>query len=319
MKMSFRSKIITLSAAIVILAATYFLGGQFSNNKKVDRLAMEPMFDMTLKDSMTALKVDTVEGALRLEKISKDQWIVRIDDTVTYPASAQRANSLVDSVFAVTKYKLMGHGEKYWEEFELEPNRADAVEIIKDGETMFTLYVGKEGPGRKGDYVRSSLSDEIYLTDATMQRHFGKEPKYWFSMRLFPDGYIGEDMFAYTIINNMTGERLSLKKDRPDRKGQWENLAPGGAVPTKFGADTIANKIATIEGDNFINGEKLNPNYTIECDSAEYGHIIFDCQKIRDGENYMYVMNRRGDSYMYLVSEDKLLPIFQPTELFENK
>lgn len=317
--MKFRTKVISLSAAIIILAGTYFLGGVFSAQSNVDKLSMVPLFDTSLKENLSGVKVSTTDGNLMLEKKGKDEWIVRIDDQVTYPASNVRIESLVTSVFDVTKFKLIGHGEKYWPEFQLEENRADTVEVFVGGESKFTLYVGKEGPGRKGDYVRSSLSDEIYLTDATMQRHFGKEPKYWFNMRLFPEKYIGEDMFAINITD-IAGNKISIKKDRPDKKGQWANLIDKTKVPVKFGADTIANNIAMLEAENFINGsDPINPNAVIEVDSAEFGHIILDCQRIVDGERYMYVIKKRGDSFMYLIPEDKMLPILFPKDLYKEE
>ena len=48
--------------------------------------------------------------------------------------------------------------------YRLEPagaGKMDTVEVFKDGQSMFTLYVGKEGPGGKGDYVRSSLTASL--------------------------------------------------------------------------------------------------------------------------------------------------------------
>ena len=68
--MKYRTKIISLSAAIVILAASYFMGGLFTAQKKVDKLAMEPLFDQTLKESLTSLKVSTTpeSGLVTIEK-----------------------------------------------------------------------------------------------------------------------------------------------------------------------------------------------------------------------------------------------------------
>jgi len=316
--MKYRTKIISLTATIIVLAATYFMGGIFTVQKAVDKKSMEPMFDLSLKETLTAVKVSTKAGTLTLEKgASMDEWRVRIDEQVTYPASNVRINSLLNSVFDVTKYKLMGHGEKYWSDFELEENRADTVEVIKDGKSEFKLYVGKEGPGNKGDYVRSSLSDEIYLTDATMQRHFDQDPRYWFNMRLFPEKYIGEDMFAISIIDLNSGNRIAIRKDKPDKTGQWENLLPEGKVPDKFGADTIANKLSMLEAVNFVNGVELKPNVTMELDTAEFGHWIIDCQRITDEGKFFYLLKRRGDSYMYLIEEDKMMPIFNPQDLFK--
>jgi len=315
--MKFRTKVLSLSAAIIILAGTYFLGGVFSAQNTVDKLSMEPMFDQTLKETLSGVKVSTTAGNLMLEKKGKDEWVVRIDENVTYPASGVRIESLVTSVFDVTKFRLVGRGDDNLEQFELEDNRADTVEVFADGKSKFILYVGKEGPGRKGDYVRSTLSDEIYLTDATMQRHFGQDPKYWFNMRLFPEKYIGEDMFAINI-SDISGNKISIKKDRPDKKGQWENLIDKSQVPVKFGADTIANKLAMLEAEDFVNGDQdFNANAVIEIDSAEYGHMIFDCRRIVDGENYKYVVRKRGDTFMYLISEENMLPILFPKDLYK--
>ena len=147
--MKYKTKIICLSAAIVFLASTYFLGGLFTAQKVVEKKAMEPMFDQALRETLDAVKVSTKAGNVTIERVKeKDEWVVRVEENVTYPASTVRVNSLVNSVFDVTKFKLLGRGEKYWAEFELESNRADTVEVIKDGQSVFTLYVGKEGPGR---------------------------------------------------------------------------------------------------------------------------------------------------------------------------
>ncbi len=319
--MKYRTKIISLSAAIVILAATYFMGGLFTAQKKVDKKAMEPLFDQTLKETLSAVKVSTTPegGIVTIEKNpEKNEWVVRIDEKVTYPASTIRVNSLISSVFDVTKFKLMGRGEKYWSEFELEPNRADTVEVIKDGQSMFTLYVGKEGPGGKGDYVRSSLSDEIYLTDATMQRHFGQDPRYWFNMRLFPEGYTGDDIFAFTFIDMNSEGKISLKREQQGKLGKWNNLEPGPAPDGRV-ADAIADNLALLEAVNFVSGADITPNVIIELDSGKLGHMTIDCQKIKDEGQYVYLLKKRGDSYMYLIQEDKLKKLFQPEGLFPKQ
>ena len=319
--MKYRTKIISLSAAIIILAASYFMGGLFTAQKKVDKKAMEPLFDQTLKESLTSLKVSTTpeSGLVTIEKKGKDEWVVRIDENVTYPASTVRVNSLISSVFDVTKFKLMGRGEKYWTEFELEPNRADTVEIFKDGQSMFTLYVGKEGPGGKGDYVRSSLSDEIFLTDATMQRHFGQDPRYWFNMRLFPEAYTGDDIFGITFIDKNSDGKISIKREQQGKLGKWVNLIPGGPAPEGKIGDAIADKLALLEAVNFVSGADLTPNVVMELDTGKLGHLTIDCQKIKDEGQYVYLLKKRGDSYMYLIQEDKLKILFNPEGLFPKQ
>lgn len=317
--MKYKTKVISLSAVIIILAATYFMGGLFSAQKAVDKKAMEPLFDQTLRETLTSLKVSTNAGNVTIEKVSGDEWAVRIEENVLYPASRVRVNSLINSVFDVTKYKLMGRGEKYWEEFELEPNRADTVEVFRDNQSKFTLYVGKEGPGGKGDYVRSSLSDEIFLTDATMQRHFGQDPRYWFNMRLFPEGYTGDDIFAFSFIDMNSEAKISLKREAQGKLGKWNNLVPGGPAPDGRVADAIADNLALLEAVNFVNGAEITPNVIVEIDTGKLGHLTIDCQKIMDEGQYVYLLKKRGDSYMYLIQEDKLKRLFQPEGLFTQQ
>ena len=317
--MKYKTKVISLSAVIIILAATYFMGGLFSAQKAVDKKAMEPLFDQTLRETHTSLKVSTNAGNVTIEKVSGDEWAVRIEENVLYPASRVRVNSLINSVFDVTKYKLMGRGEKYWEEFELEPNRADTVEVFRDNQSKFTLYVGKEGPGGKGDYVRSSLSDEIFLTDATMQRHFGQDPRYWFNMRLFPEGYTGDDIFAFSFIDMNSEAKISLKREAQGKLGKWNNLVPGGPAPDGRVADAIADNLALLEAVNFVNGAEITPNVIVEIDTGKLGHLTIDCQKIMDEGQYVYLLKKRGDSYMYLIQEDKLKRLFQPEGLFTQQ
>ena len=318
--MKYRTKIISLSAAIVILAATYFMGGLFTAQKAVEKKAMEPLFDQILRETLDSLKVSTNNGNLTIERGKEgNEWVVRIDENVIYPASTVRVKSLITSVFDVTKYKLMGRGEKYWAEFELEANRADTVEVFKDGKSMFTLYVGKEGPGGKGDYVRSSLTDEIFLTDATMQRHFGQDPRYWFNMRLFPEGYTGEDIFAFTFNDMNTSDKISLKREAQGKLGKWNNLVTGGPAPEGRVADAIADNLALLEGVNFVKGADITPNVVMEIDTGKLGHLTIDCQKIMDEGQYFYLLKKRGVSYMYLIGEDKLKRLFQPEGLFPAK
>ena len=318
--MKYKTKIISLTAAIVFLAATYFMGGLFTAQKAVDKKAMEPMFDISLKEALDTVKVSTSDGTLTLVKgSSMDEWFVRIDENVAYPASNVRINSLLSSVFDVTKFKLMGRGEKYWSEFELEENRADTVEAIKDGKSLFTLYVGKEGPGGKGDYVRSSLSDEIYLTDATMQRHFGQDPRYWFNMRLFPEAYTGDDIFAITFIDMNSQGKISIKRETQGKLGKWVNQIPGGPVPEGKVGDAIADRLAMLEAANFVNGADLTPNVIMEIDTGKLGHLTIDCQKINDEGQNVYLLQKRGTSYMYLLQEDKLKVLFQPQGLFPEQ
>ena len=57
----------------------------------------------------------------------------------------------------------------------------------------------------------------------------------------------------------------------------------------------------------------------MEIDTGKLGHLTIDCQKIMDEGQYVYLLKKRGDSYMYLIQEDKLKRLFQPEGLFPAK
>ncbi|MCP5513979.1 MAG: DUF4340 domain-containing protein, partial [Spirochaetales bacterium] len=197
--MDFIKKIKILSVLIVALTALYISGLVFSSSNVNKRKSDEKIFDNNLIEKIEMVEIDSEDGLLNFTK-EGEKWVIQIDNK-SYPASSEKIKNLIDSVSDITKYQVSGTDPKSWVKFDLEEEKAKkAVFLDSSKNPLFTLYIGKEGPVKgDGEYIRSSLSDEVYLLDATINRYFIRDINYWSDLRVFPAGFDADSITSVKI------------------------------------------------------------------------------------------------------------------------
>jgi len=308
--MDFIKKIKILSVLIVALTALYISGLVFSSSNVNKRKSDEKIFDNNLIEKIEMVEIDSEDGLLNFTK-EGEKWVIQIDNK-SYPASSEKIKNLIDSVSDITKYQVSGTDPKSWVKFDLEEEKAKkAVFLDSSKNPLFTLYIGKEGPVKgDGEYIRSSLSDEVYLLDATINRYFIRDINYWSDLRVFPAGFDADSITSVKIKSDIKIDDelykmdLYFKKEVKDKGTPfiWINNADNEETDRNK-TDLMINNIITINGDSFSESDITAKNCEIEIESDVLGRIIFDIQKI-DEESVIYGI--RGNPLRYKASIYKI-------------
>ena len=305
--MKFKNKIITLSSTIVALTLIYILGAIFSAENINEKRSQEKIFDITLLETVSSLKVTTTEGPAEIKK-TDGIWMISIGENI-YPASEYKIDKFLDSIFNLNKFQVVGDDSKFWKNFDLEGDNTSYVELKNsDNKEIYSLYVGKTGPGEKGEYIRSNLSDEAFLTDASIIRYFIKDLNYWSRLRVLPSDLESESIITMNIDSNVEvkGEmfdgKLNLLKE--DAEGNYEWIRLGNKEKfQRSKADTVANNISSLVGDSYTEDTITANDVVIEIKTEKHGIIIIDLQKKNDNE---FLIHMRGEKYTYLINQYKV-------------
>lgn len=313
--MKFKNKITTLSSAIAALTLIYILGAIFSAENIYEKRSQEKIFDIALMETVSSLTVTTNEGPAEIEK-TDGVWMISIGEN-KYPASEYKIDNFLDSVFSLTKYQVVGDDSKYWKNFDLEENKVKSVVLRNsDNKEIYSLYLGKSGPAGRGEYIRSSLSDESYLTDASIKRYFSKDLNYWSRLRILSDDLDSESIIAMNIVSDVVigGElfkgKLNLKKENAEGNYEWINPEDKKKFQ-RSKADTIANNISSLVADSYTEDTISFNDIVIEVASDKHGIQVIDLQKKNDKQ---FLIHIRGGKYTYLINQYKVNRIISRLE-----
>ena len=313
--MKFKNKIVTLSSIIAVLSLIYMLGVIFSSEKMSEKRSKELLFNQKLQDQVSMISISTEDGIADIVR-KGGNWFISIDSE-EYPASESKIDNMVDSVFSLTRYQVIGDDSKYWKKFDLEDDKARTVTLKgENGKELLSLFVGKSGPAERGEYIRTSLSQEVFLTDASIQRYFLRDKNYWCNLRILPEEISSSDITAVSVISDVsvkdkkyTGS-IDLKKESTEGDYEWVNM-DGGKVYDRNTADSLANNISALIGDRFVKDSITNNEIRIEIETDNLGRIIIDIQKKNDDE---FLLRKRGDRFTYIISEYKVKRIIGSLE-----
>ena len=300
--MTFKNKVISLSSAIAVLTIIYILGLFFSPEKMQEKRSQEKLFNIEQMDEVSLIKVSTTEGYAEISK--KDGiWMVKSADNI-YPASKYKIDNFLDSIFNLNKFQTVGTEKKHWEKFDLTEEKAKSVTLkTSGGEEMFTLFLGKSGPAERGEYIRSTKSDESYLTDGSFKRYFYKDINYWSHLRILDEDVDGSSISAMKITADVDvkGEifkgSVNLVKEEADGKYEWY-YAENSNIYQRSKADTIANNVSSLVADRYTEQKITDADVVIEIETEKFGRQIIDIQKLDDKE---FLSNIRCDKFTFVI------------------
>ena len=305
--MTFKNKIISLSSAVAVLTLIYVLGAVFSPEKLQDKKSKEKLFDIAQMENVSSFTVSITDGLAEIEKID-GKWMIKSENTM-YPASEYKIENFLDSLYNLTKFQIVSDDEKYWEKFDLTEEKAKSVKLKNSSsEELFTLYLGKSGPGERGEYIRSSMSDEAYLTDGSIKRYFYKDLNYWSQLRVLPEDVDSASITAMNIKAdvNVNGEMFSghLNLIKEDADGNYEWYYPENNEKfQRSKADTIANNISSLVADKYIEDKITEKDVVIQIETEKHGKQIIDIQKKSDND---FLLNVRGEKYTFQINQYKI-------------
>ena len=305
--MTFKNKVISLSSAVAVLTIIYILGMVFSPEKMQEKRSQEKLFNISQMDKVSWLKVSTTDGFAEISKID-GKWMVKSEGNL-YPASKYKIDNFLDSIFNMNKNQTVGTDKKHWEKFDLTEDKAKSVTLKNSsGEEILTLFLGKSGPSETGEYIRSTESDESYLTDATFKRYFYKDINYWSRLRILDDDIAGSSITALDITADVDvkGENfkgsVNIVKEESAGKYEWYYAENNNEYQRSKG-DTIANNVSSLVADRYTEQKITEPDVVIKLETEKFGKQIIDVQKLDENE---FLLNIRGDKYTFVINQYKI-------------
>ena len=315
--MTYEKKIKILSGIIVLLLASYITGTIFSSANINRRRTLQPIFDKVIFNKISAIRIDIEDGDLFIQKEEGNKWFYTYNGK-KYPASVDRIENFIDSVSRLTKHQIVGSNSRIWEKFDLvEGKSKDAIFYDSSNNELFSLYIGKTGPATgSGEYIRTSLSDEVYLLEASIARYFMRDTPYWSSHRVLPEDVDSNTITAVKIITDQKFRsevamlNFSMRREIESNRVNWKDM-PSGKVIDRNSADMLLNNIASFTADSFSESYITEKNAEIEIETDYYGRIIIDIEVL--GE-YNVLFGIRGGDYMHEASLFKIERILNSIE-----
>ena len=306
--MEYGKKIKILSGTIVLLVALYIIGTIFSSGNMSKKRSSQPIFNKAVISKISAIKVDVKEGNLLLKKEDK-KWFYDYKNK-KYPAAADRIDNFIDSVSKLSKYQIVGSNSKIWDKFDLiEGKSKNAFFYDSANNELFSVYIGKNGPVEgSGEYVRTSLSEEVFLINAPIARYFLRDLDYWSYLRVLPEDIDSNTIASVKIKTDkkfadaMGMLNFSMKKETVNNNSEWKDITSNKVI-NKNNADTLLNNIASLTGDKFTEEFITDKNAEIELETDKHGRIIIDVKVISEQK---VLLGIRGNDYKYEASPYKV-------------
>ena len=319
--MEYGKKIKILSGIIVLLLSTYILGSIFSSGNINKKKASQPIFDKAIISKISAIKIDISENNVLLQK-EDNKWSYT-NNGKKYPAAVDKIDNFIDSVSKLTKYQIAGSNSESWEQFDLVQGKSkDAIFYDSSNNEIFSVHIGKKGPtDGSGEYIRTSLSDEVYLIDAPIIRYFTRDINYWSYLRIMPEDVDSNTIAAVKIktddkfADTMAMLNFSMKKDYGKNSSDWQDVSSGKAID-KNSADMLLNNIASLAADNFSENHITDKNAEIEIETDNHGRIFIDIKVI---EEQKVLLGIRGNDYKYEAALYKVERVFNSVERINDE
>ena len=308
--MEYEKKIKVLSGIIVLLLALYIVGTIFSSGNINRRRVSQPIIGNAFANRISAIRVDMLEGDIFFHK-EDGSWFYTHNGK-KYPAAESRIENFIDIISKLKKNQIAASNSRSWDRFDiLDGETKDAIFYDSSNNELFRLHVGKRGPVRGGgEYIRTSLSEEVYLLDAPILRFFQGDFNFWSNLRVLPEGIDNTTITAVRVrTDNSFGGGLGMlnflmREEHISNDFEWRDSASGKAI-NRNSANMLLNNIAALTGDSFSEEHIIDRNAEIEIETV-YGRFIIDIKLFEGPEDRSYLFGIRGSDYRYTSSSFRI-------------
>ena len=328
--MKFKRKIITLSIILGVLVIGYVLGIVFSPERVEKRRSNVPVLTGIQKDKVWKIKVKSKNGEIVIAKNSNG-WALSIDNK-PFPADKDKIGRFIEAMTKVKKSKIITNNPDNWKNFDLTKDTAKRFILYnKDNKVISDLYVGKEGLGGKGLYVRSAKSNEVIQTDtSSISYYLNTKGDFWSYLKIFPKTIKKSDIIKISIKKDTVFDKTdkvkqlsyTLFKGDSKKTPVWQVEGNNTFKIDDEKIGVLIDDLLSMEGNNFeaaINSDEagLSKSKTIISfmlqNDEKYSLII---GKKKEKEEQFYAKRDKGN-YIYAVSVWQLKRVFKPLDSFK--
>ena len=158
-------KLIILSAVAVVMIILTAVQSYLSNRPVKSRTMDSPLIQGLDTGTIEKITLGSPDHMITLKKEGKHFNLVDKDN---YPASTQKINNLITSVFEIRINELVTENPKNFKDLDLtEETARTIVKFLDNNDKLLTeILIGKRDEAAKGDYVRLITSDRETDTKA---------------------------------------------------------------------------------------------------------------------------------------------------------
>ena len=313
--MTYRSKVILLAAAAVLLLSTYFLGTLFNPQKDI-KLSAKPLLPDLNPESIVSVKFSNAEYSLQ-RGAESGQWNIRIEGE-SFPANQVQVRSFIESVVQLSYYSRASKDKDTWPDFQIAEGQGKRVTLYTGmaTEQEISLVFGAKVQGSSQQYARTSNSENTYVAD-DMSAYLDRDVGYWADLNLFP-----ADMSIQDVISIEYRDYRIERSEAAPGQAQWilsqESRGDGQLIDETDTVDRFLRSFIELRGEDFATAsERRNSGLTspreiirIEtADGTEYELRI----GARNTQNRIFVRPAHSE-YTYLVSEWRVNTVLNPLD-----
>jgi hypothetical protein len=251
--MSFRTRLLTVSAVLSVLVIALVLGIVFSPDRVQARTAGRGLLPLSSADEVAGVEI--ASGAGPVVSLARDSagWTAAGGGR-HYPASAERLQSFLRTVAGLTRGKMVSTDSAHFAELGLSDETARRLVLHRAaGRPDIGLLVGKRGPSGDEDYVRVPGEKAVYLVRGSLAFFLSQGPAYWYELHVLPDDVVGTTVARVTVRGSMRLAGLAqgpytLERVPGAQAAEW---TVNGQPANRLVAGAMASALALLEGDDF--------------------------------------------------------------------
>ncbi|MDR2660375.1 MAG: DUF4340 domain-containing protein [Spirochaetaceae bacterium] len=334
MILSYKNKILTLSALCGALLIAFILTIVFDPENSAARGAFWTALDPKFKDKVNLIRLD---GEDKVQLIRNNgRWFVNFEDSL-YPARQNKVDDMINVLSRRGSYPVRSRSEVAQEKLMLTEAEAQRI-IINDGDdnTLLDVLVGAPDATLKEIYIRLSGNKEIRSGKDVFSPLFVSRQG-WYDLRLFPD-HEAEGLTVSSVQRVVAQppalEVLNASIDGEDassipiaeaytliRDGNGWKLEDSGEIMDSLAVEAYIRRIIDFEANDFTSALRANdPAFTQP--SASSGRLVLETG---DGKRRIITIGPvfadkygaavSGSPYVYLLADWQLARLFDKLPL----
>ncbi len=311
--MTYKSKVILLAAAAVLLLSTYFLGTLFNPQKSIT-LSAKPLFPDLKPEDIASVEFSNAEYSLQ-RGAESGQWNLRIEGE-SFPADQVQVRSFIEAVAQLSYYSRASKDKDTWPDFSIAEGQGKRVTLNtgKATEQEISLVFGAKVQGSSQQYARTSNSENTYVAD-DISAYLDRDVGYWADLTLVPADVSIQDVISieyrdYRIERSETAQGQTQWILSQESRGEEELIDESDTV------DRFLRSFIELRGEDFASAsERRNSGLTTPREIIRIETVDGTDYELRIGaqtaQNRIFVRPTRSE-YTYLVSEWRVNTVLNP-------
>lgn len=308
--MTYRSKVLALSATLTALLLIYGAGLVFSPERIAARAEKAVLLKGPVSEA-TSISLGSLEFAKE-----GSAWVL-LDQGLGLPVVASRVDSLLSSLAAVTRLSPRSDSGQALDGLGLGQGQGRRV-FIKSaaGKVLADFELGGYSPTGDEVYVSLGGTGKAYAAGAAFASALGQERAAWLDLRVVQPGYKPEEITSIAVKASVKLDAKVLTTADWSGKRKDGGWASSGAKLDPVAVESVLRSILTLEGQDILAQVPASAfakvQARIDLGTDKGGQIGLELGAAADADRF-YLRSSAGGQ-VYLVSAWSLKNLLRPTK-----